>query len=271
MNQEGHSFLIVLYKSPLSQSQAYQDLKPQLAPTDHLIVFDNSPESMLDVDSDVVTYHHDASNSGLAVAYNFAVSECRRIHDRWLTIFDQDTKLPTNFTQVLSEAEAGHDDATVFVPEISLENGVHLSPFWIEDALFLHYPASQPKTLAAINSGMTLNLDAFTRDSPIFDQRYPLDFLDYVFFKSLQERGQKLDMLPTKLIQALSLKDFRTMTQSRFASFQLAEARFVEEFYPTMKFQYRLRILLRIVKQLTKRAQWAKVKLMFQVIGGKTS
>lgn len=271
MNHSGHCFLIVLYNQKLSTSPAYQSLKPQLLTGDNLIVYDNSPVSMLDVKAENFVYFHDVTNTGLATAYNFAVQKCRETGHQWLTIFDQDTRIPTGFNHDVTEAITSSNAITVLVPQVTLEDGTSLSPFWIEDALFVHYPAKDQKTLAAINSGMTLNLATFSTDEELFDDRYPLDFLDYVFFKRLQTENKRVAQLPITLIQSLSLSDFRTMSQKRFESFQFAESRFVTEFYPQLINQYHLRVMLRLAKQLLKRVQWPKLKVMLQVVGGKTS
>lgn len=269
MSKPGHSFLIVLYNQKLSESTAYRDLYPQLTEGDNLIIYDNSPTTMRDTTVSGMTYLHDPNNGGLATAYNAAVKKTREMGNQWLTIFDQDTGIPDDFTHQLSLAIASHEEFSVLIPNVKLEDGRNLSPFWIEDALFFRYPAEAPKTLAAINSGITLNLASFPAGKELFDTHYALDFLDYVFFKQLQQSGKKPTQLDVTLTQSLSLSNFRAMSQSRFESFQLAEARFVNEFYPDFKHKYRLRVSLRLVKQLLKRVQWSKVKVMLQVIGGK--
>lgn len=268
MNRDGHSFLIVLYRQKLSKSKTFQTLNSQLMENDHLIIYDNSPESMLDVKPANLTYFHDEGNTGLAAAYNFAVQQARKRGDQWLTIFDQDTTLPADFNQIVKTSMRQTASAVVLAPEVVLADGKQISPFWIEDALFFHFPAAVSKTRAAINSGMSLNLAAFEGTAPIFDRRYPLDFLDYVFFKQLQKAGKELKEIPVRLTQELSQNDFRTMSQVRFENFQRTEARFVAEFYPRFIPQYRRRLCFRLIKQLLKRAQWSKLKVIIQVIGG---
>ncbi|RXT18056.1 dTDP-rhamnosyl transferase [Lacticaseibacillus chiayiensis] len=269
MSKPGHSFLIVLYNQKLSESAAYRDLSPQLTEVDNLIIYDNSPTVMRDIPVTGMIYLHDPTNGGLATAYNAAVKKTRVMDNQWLTIFDQDTRIPDDFNYHLSLAIASHEKSSVLIPSVKLEDGRKLSPFWIEDALFVHYPAGASKTLAAINSGMTLNLASFPTGKELFDTHYGLDFLDYAFFKQLQRSEKKPTQIDVTLTQSLSLSNFRTMSQSRFESFQLSEARFVNEFYPSFKSKYRLRVSLRLVKQLLKRVQWSKVKVMLRVIGGK--
>jgi GT2 family glycosyltransferase len=271
VSQAGHSVLIVLYQQKLSESQSYRDLCKQLTADDHLIIYDNSPQRMLDVKLTNMTYFHDVTNGGLAHAYNFAVRLCRERGDRWLTIFDQDTTIPIEFYQSLLKMLKKYSSATVVVPRIKLDNGKQLSPFYIEDSLFIHYPSKIKKTPAAINSGMTINIKDFDTNDTLFNESYPLDFLDFFFFKQIQVSGKRIVVLPVTLVQTLSLSDFRTMSQQRFENFQFSEAKFVNEFYPRYKRQYHQRIYLRLLKQFLKRVQWSKLKVMLQVIGGTTS
>ncbi|AUC01303.1 dTDP-rhamnosyl transferase [Lacticaseibacillus paracasei] len=269
MGQVGHSYLIVLYKQTLRESMAYQGIMSQLTDNEHLIIYDNSPSSMIDVEDRSIIYHHDSSNRGLAEAYNFAITKCHELGDQLLTIFDQDTTVPSNFDQVVSASITSDSESAVFVPEVLLTNGSNLSPFWIEDSLFLAYPKKKEKTLAAINSGMTLNLDKFSRNAVLFPRDYPLDFLDYAFFKHLNLIQKTISVIPVKLVQSLSISNYHEISNNRFESFQYSEAKFVSEYYPTFKRQYRFRVLLRLIKQVLKRTQWSKLRPMIQVIGGK--
>lgn len=269
MSKPRRVFLIVLYNQKLSESVTFRTLYSQLTDVDKLIVYDNSPKSMLDVAASNFVYIHDATNGGLVTAYNFAVERSRKSGDQWLTIFDQDTEIPDDFIHKMNLAVDVFQDSAVLIPSVKLGDGTLLSPFWIEDALFIGYPKKKSKTLAAINSGVTLNLPKFSTETTLFDERYPLDFLDFVFFKQLQSTGKVARQIDTTLKQALSLSNFREMSQKRFESFQLSEARFVAEFYPQFKNRYRLRVALRFIKQLVKRIQYSKLRVMLQVIGGR--
>lgn len=269
MSEFGHTFLIVLYKEKLRDSCAYRGLIPQLTTNDHLIVYDNSPTSMMNVDDKDIIYHHDPSNTGLTTAYNFAVKRSFEIGDRWLTIFDQDTKIPENFNQVLSKSLRSDDESEVFVPKVSLTNGMLLSPFWIENKLFIKYPKKVKKTIGAINSGITLNLLKFVGKADLFPKDFPLDFLDYAFFKQLSLEKKKVSLVNLNLVQSLSVSNLREMSTERFLSFQYSEAKFVSKYYSSFKRQYRLRVLVRLIRQTLKGTQGDKLRAMIRVIGGK--
>ncbi|WP_239061528.1 glycosyltransferase [Lacticaseibacillus suibinensis] len=253
-----HLYLIVLYNQPLSHAQSYQSLVSQVDDADEVLIYDNSPVSQLDIElPGGWDYRHDATNPGLAAAYNFAVAQCVEKGIIWLTIFDQDTDVPTGFFATLKKAVV-NSDATAIVPRVVMQNGTQISPFMIENGLFVL--KHRQHTLAAINSGVTLNIPKL--DPQPFNLKFPLDFLDYDFFKRLAQNHASIEEITPTLIQDLSLGNYREMSITRFTAFLSAEGRFVAAYYPGQMWQYRLRVFVRLIRSMLRRVQGDKLRVM---------
>lgn len=248
MSIQTHAYLVVLYKTNLEKSESFQAIQ-QFSDEDSLVIlYDNSPKPIKNVFSSRYVYISDPRNLGLAVAYNAALKICEDRNIRWLTIFDQDTHVPPSFFKTLNE-RLKVSDAICLIPRVLLNTGKRLSPFFIEDSLFLPHTVKQ-KTIAAINSGMTLNTEMMMARELIFDVNFPLDFLDYSFFFSLSVLKLKIEQYSSEIIQDLSVSDYSKMSLSRFKSFYLFEDKFVRVGYPEKLQNYKCRLLLRWVKSV---------------------
>ncbi|WP_396350054.1 glycosyltransferase [Lacticaseibacillus paracasei] len=266
-----HAYLVVLYRQEFDESVAFTVILEHAKPSDVIFVYDNSPLPRKNVPEDQrIQYIHDSQNSGLAVAYNYVANECIAKNIQWLTIFDQDTQIPLNFFITIEQA-ISNSHATCIVPKVILGNNEPLSPFFIEDRLFIRTHVGSNKTLAAINSGVTVDLTKLKQiGSSIFDNSFPLDFLDYSFFLNLARHQCEINQMGSTIIQDLSVTNFKTMSFKRFQSFVLAESRFVNLYYPERKREYHVRVVLRAIKAMLKGTQRDKVELMWRVgFGGR--
>lgn len=232
-----------------------------------LVIYDNSPESMLDVDiSKNTIYKHDTFNLGLYTAYNYALDICRDNKIEWLTVFDQDTLIPSDFfSKLYTKSSTSSKEVGCIVPDVRLSNGKKISPGIIEDQLFI-LKNQKNRTRVAINSGNTIHVSSFDKTKPLFSKRYPLDFLDYDFFLRLSKKDLKIEELAVTEIQNLSVSNFSEMNVKRFKSFINYENKFVNDYYRNMRKQYALRLLVRILKLLGKKNQHDKVKIIFDAI-----
>ena len=90
--------IIVTYKpDPIKFSKA---IKSQELNFDKILIINNSPEFSVDpFKSSQVTIINNPDNIGLAAALNIGVLEAKKIGFKMVALFDQDTELPSNFSQ----------------------------------------------------------------------------------------------------------------------------------------------------------------------------
>ncbi|WP_423716797.1 glycosyltransferase [Lactiplantibacillus pentosus] len=268
MRNQKQVVLIVIYKMKLSDSPVFQSIVQQNSRDIQLIVYDNSPMEMCDVPTADFLYFHDSENKGLFAAYNYAVTFCRVNQIQWLTIFDQDTRIPDAFFESLRPEL--QDNPCCIVPNVELANHQLISPFIVENALFLFKFRTKKDTLAAINSGTTINVNFFQKHQDIFHDDFPLDFLDYDFFARVAKLNGRIDVIPTTLVQDLSVSDYPQVSTQRFASFLQYESKFVNAYYSSRLGEYRLKLILRAFKLLVQGFQLSKVNVILDILKGKS-
>ncbi len=113
--------VVVLYQQLFSQSPAYGPLSKALSEKQiQLIIYDNSPQRQQNelFEKENIVYHHDPQNPGLAVAYNFALSQADE-GTRCLVTLDQDTRLVDDYFELLRKV-AFTDECVAAVPMIFL-------------------------------------------------------------------------------------------------------------------------------------------------------
>ncbi len=113
--------VVVLYQQLFSQSPAYGPLSKALSEKQiQLIIYDNSPQRQQNelFEKENIVYHHDPQNPGLAVAYNFALSQADE-GTRCLVTLDQDTRLVDDYFELLRKATFT-DECVAAVPMIFL-------------------------------------------------------------------------------------------------------------------------------------------------------
>lgn len=131
-------FLLVSYKTPVSQSDAFRTLAAS-AHGNGLVadfhIYDNSPETVLDVPLAGpgwrISYVHDPGNGGVSTAYNHGAACAKSKGKDWLLLLDQDTCFPENaIPAYISELRTVRPDIAVIVPALrSVESGTLISPF----------------------------------------------------------------------------------------------------------------------------------------------
>ncbi|BDZ31337.1 glycosyltransferase [Lactiplantibacillus sp. WILCCON 0030] len=269
MTKVKHAFLVVIYNRPASNCVALTAVLENLNDSQKLVIYDNSVQSQMDIKlPETVVYKHDSRNKGLFTAYNYAVDLCRDLKIKWLTIFDQDTCIPSAYFKILNEKLTHQANGVgCIVPNVYIEKGKKISPFIIENNLFL-FNKNSNKTLGAINSGCTININAFD-NTRIFSPSFPLDFLDYDFFWKLKRNNLKVSCIHINLVQELSVSDYKTMTDRRFCSFICSERKFIMKRYPQMLLQYKLKMIVRLLNMVLKNVQISKIKFAVKALRGK--
>ena len=235
--------VIVLYKQTSLQSLAFVTLRtlltthPEIRLDISCLVFDNSPEpNTPPVVSFPCAYLHDATNPGLARAYQTALAQAVADSIPWLLLLDQDTELTAAFlheiSACLSNDEVGLSHIAALVPKL-LQDGDVLSPHWPSfhrnRGSFLPLHGRINREVAVFNSGAVLRTDALEGIGG-FPNAFPLDFLDHAVFRQLQRNAWCLWLLHATLPHHLASKngDFEAQVRHspRLHSIVRAQSRF---------------------------------------------
>lgn len=216
--------VVVLYKRLFAQSESLRsffallDEHPDWASQFSLLVYDNSPRSQPVPDNvpTTVTYIHDPGNSGLATAYNTALTRAEQGQCDWLLLLDQDTSLNTGFAGELLEAANLARKLTsvgAIVPKLLVEGAMHspANAFLAEvrrirkpgKSIYLQASGVQTRHLVAYNSGAALRVSAL-RAIGGFPAEFWLDFLDHAVFHKLYIHGYRLYLLKSTLAHDFS-------------------------------------------------------------------
>jgi len=246
--------VVVLYQLNISQTPNYDLLKNSITNTNFtLLVYDNSPKAHEDqlFTYQNVHYFHDATNSGLAKAYNQALQYCQIHQVDLLLLLDQDTQLPVDYLQRLLQKKLT-DEVAVFVPLVKAQ-GQQISPVYragyVNTASKKPAPGVYCGDLMAINSGTVLTL-ATMEWLGSFQEEFPLDFLDHWFFYQLNQAQKKIEVFNTVIYQELSVLDYRFISLNRYESIIRSESLFYKKYDTEMFSQHRKHLLLRTVKQI---------------------
>jgi GT2 family glycosyltransferase len=251
MTQAAHlTAVLVLYGQSPAQSAAFCSLLEAIASrTDaaqriSLVIYDNSPQPH-ELPSTPLAAHyiHDASNAGLARAYNAALARAKADGSTWLLLLDQDTRLSHEYlAELLNAADSVQSQAQIgaIVPKLWAAQRLY-SP----DAPFLrqirqqfsdklhtveeHVTGAVARPLTAYNSGAALRLTALD-DIGGFPEDFWLDYLDHAIFQQLHLQGYRVWVMRTVLQQNLSHMDLNSVPMWRHWSVLAAQTRFVLRF-----------------------------------------
>ncbi len=233
--------VIVLYHTAPDESaslltliEARRRLSPEAGHL-HIVLWDNSPQGQDNAGlPEGVRYVHDASNSGLANAYNRTVELAMEQQSEWLITLDQDTTLPGDYLVKMAEAvqrASRYSGIGAVVPRIEAD-GKRLSPnvfvmgavpYWSRRG-FSGVPKNQ---VFAFNSGAMLRVDAL-RQVGGYTPWFWLDNSDSHLFSELHRHGKRVYIAGEVQVQhEFSLKDIRKrMSAKRYEQALLAESAF---------------------------------------------
>ena len=266
--------VIVLYKQKWQEIPSRNCLETMVSERNlTLMVYDNSPEAQRDsffLDKHV-TYVHDASNPGLAQAYNKALKAATDFD--WLLLLDQDTKVTLDYFAEIKNT-APDKDVVALVPRIFSENR-QISPVYSEQYIkktTQHPNSGVQEKVMAINSASVLRV-VFLKEIGGFNLEFPLDFLDHWLYWRIGEAGKKVQILETVLKHNLSVLDYATLPFSRYESILKAERRYYSMYAIALKKQHQNHLFKRTLKQfltVKNRRFWKRTFAEWhQLIGGK--
>jgi len=190
--------VLVLFQKKLSKSYTFQSLH-RIARDNNivvdLIVYDNSPETMVDIyPQDYKNFniigHHDESNPGISKAYNEGHKIAKSLNKKWIVLFDQDTKFKEELFVNYFNAVKNNDNIFLYAPILMDQNKI-LSPcrFLLKRGFKLKNikPGIQPiKRIGLLNSGMFISTIAFEKTGG-YNEKIKLDFADIEFLERFKK------------------------------------------------------------------------------------
>jgi GT2 family glycosyltransferase len=244
--QEARSELLVclvLYRQKLLESVAFHSLVSQAPGLGvRLFLWDNSPEQhsvepcTYETNMSVflsVERHSDRSNPGLAKAYNAAWKFAHSCGIEWIITLDQDTRLPNNYLNQLTQ-ELGpltDSDVVLTVPKVA-EQGRFFSPVRVRFGLpwppsFVLKPGIYGEGITTINSGACVNV-RFLQTVGGYNEDFPLDYLDHWLCRTVYQAGKKIALFDSVIEHQLSLHDFNSkVSVERYRNILESQNRFV--------------------------------------------
>jgi glycosyltransferase involved in cell wall biosynthesis len=203
-----------------------------------ILLYDNTcpaedPGSM----PDGVEYYAAKENLGLSSAYNYALSLAASQGDHWLLTFDQDSEVPANFLDRLTDlAAAVESDLSIaaIVPFIT-ESGKTHSPYWFLAGAFPRYYKTGTTGIAvhdtyAFNSAAMLRVSALIEVGG-YNPWFWLDASDGYIFRQLHRCHKRIfiagdlqilhDFATTNLETKVSLKRYWNMRLAECALWDL--------------------------------------------------
>lgn len=205
-------FIIVLYKVNLTDCITFNSLdrfKIQGNQKINLIIYDNSPDSQTHFNTDKVnvnTYYHDKDNPGVSKAYNYGANIAKKKGFKWIVLLDQDTVFPPDFIDSLLYTINCNPEIKLFAPVLKLKDGKPFSPsrymFKRGHPVELKEGVLTLKKYAPVNSGMTINVDAYLEVGGYLEQ-ITLDFADFQFIERFRKKYDNF-----YLFNSIAIQDF---------------------------------------------------------------
>jgi rhamnosyltransferase len=192
------SSVIVTYKP--DPNKFSKVLKSQELNFDKILIINNSPEFSLDsFKSSQVTIINNPVNIGLAAALNIGALEAKKIGFKMVALFDQDTELPSNFSQKMLHYINNYPEdkpVAVYSPiyhnKVNNETAKHINfkPFRLiraevseaEDYAYPHY---------VITSGSMIPIKVFDNVGLMREELF-IDFVDIEWCLRARKKGYEI-------------------------------------------------------------------------------
>jgi GT2 family glycosyltransferase len=252
------NIVLVVYNRDIDRSETYRSLFESSNNLSNikLIIYDNGRigQELSFSDSVNISYLHDASNPGLAAAYNYALSTIVDQND-WMLLLDQDSKLPTDFISRLIETinKIADESIVAIAPHIVCKN-TFVSPLKVGFggrllALPEWYTGASAVELMGINSGMAVRV-SFMKQVGGFNQEFWLDYLDHWLCRTIYAKGKKLYVSSSIVNHDLSVSNYNEVSEERAINILNAELIFYTKYKSKAEqIVYLFRLIARGIKQ----------------------
>jgi GT2 family glycosyltransferase len=234
--------VIVLYHRTPEASPAWTGLQQAVARISprlqsfRVILYDNSPGASVPALLPAwATYRADSSNGGLSPAYNYALNIAEAEGYDWLLTLDQDTDLPGDFLDRISEYAievSGRGEIAVIVPQLR-EGEILLSPRIVltgrTRAVPPRFVGVRREEVHAFNSAALWRVSA-VRQIGGYSNCFRLDHLDIWMHHQLHRAGFRTYVAgDIQLQHCLSLLDYKKrIGAERYRDFLVAESAFCD-------------------------------------------
>lgn len=213
--------VIVLYRSTLAESSAYQSIAKAFA---HFLNGDNQVDLVIvnngptyvdcQADGAVFRLHYieQLDNPGVSKAYNLAGQLAGRLQKQWLLVLDQDTVLPTNFWDSYNESIDRYPTTPIHAPKL-WSGDVLISPCKYRFYRGTLLPTNilpglhSMKGRNVLNSGLLIRVEAFHAVGG-YNESVRLYFSDFVFFDRIKTKHATFAVVNVDLIHDLSSTDY---------------------------------------------------------------
>lgn len=252
--------VIVLYQKSIQDCVTLQTLlAAQKSVSAHdlslkILLFDNTPPSVPPSDLPVnIEYRAAAKNSGISVAYNYALGLASREGYDWLITLDQDSLLPQNYLFQLAETArkiADDDSVAAVVPQLS-DRGRRLSPYkhglLRASALPAGFSGCTSGEIHAYNSASMLRVSAI-KEVGGFSRLFWLDGLDEWLYTQFSRQNKRVYVVGEIQIEhELSILDVKNrVSRPRYQNFLRAEAAYIDMYRgAAASYVHNLRLVIR--------------------------
>lgn len=222
--------VIVLYKCRIQDSSTLDSLSKiiNFESWGNYLIFDNSPSDFVQDDVSKYNYFRDPNNAGLAKAYNTSLNLAKIKGCKWLLLLDQDSSLNQSLFNYYDKMDLFHlKDIAMIVPNIKDRSGQHISPIKIKA---VECDDSQGikccNKLFCINSFSLINVDFALDVMKGFDERFPLDMLDYSTCYFINNSNYNYFVLECSVEHSLSVFSKDYVPLNRYGSIVRSELRF---------------------------------------------
>lgn len=246
------TLVLVIYNEAISDLPAIALLNELVAKENfQIILYDNSPLPQENpITGAHIIYFHDATNPGLAKAYNFAWKKAKEFCSTGLLLLDDDTTVTMDYLQILENLEL---DASIgaYLPQIfsgeKLISPVYADHYINRDSQFPQ-PGVTQRHVMAINSGSFIPLNVLNEFSG-FNEEFSLDFLDHWLFWRLHQSQYKIKIIPMKLQHQLSVLDYSNVSLQRYTNILLAEKKYYTTYQTEFAAAHKKQLYKRLFKQ----------------------
>ncbi|WP_125766772.1 glycosyltransferase [Lapidilactobacillus wuchangensis] len=215
-----------------------------------LVVYDNECVGNEITETNVINIRSE-KNLGLAVAYNFALSQARKDNTKWLLLLDDDTTITAEYLRSILEF---HTSAPVkaFLPTVISENTI-ISPLKADRYISLREKAIPISGLSddkimAINSGTVLSVEKLVEIGG-FNESFSLDFLDHwIFWRLNQEKDMKYFISTHQINHKLSVQSLNTLDFDRYLGILQSEFLFYTQYDREKLSEYKKNLFFRTIK-----------------------
>jgi GT2 family glycosyltransferase len=274
--------VVVLYKMPLSDSQALRSLAsglnsdPGLKDCVEVLLWDNSPERLNECEIGFpCRYEHATRNAGVSGAYNGALKIAANLGCPWLLLLDQDTILPLDFLRRMLEyvrLVRSRPEIAAVLPTVWV-NSRYMFPrrvcFNGTRAYQETFTGKTREETTTANSGVLMRVSAL-QEIGGYSEEFNFEFSDLYVFHQLHRAGKRMWVAQDiRLDHKIAITDYGgEFTPERYRRFLVVEDAFVTLYKGTAENAAQaLRLLARFSKQLIRYPdkRYARISLEYFV------